>query len=305
MADTNTANIGLLLPDLNDTFNFGAHVENNFTTIDGLIGAVQCTSTTRPTNTYAGQIIYETDSKRYVQNTGTKSVPAWTYMSHRALNGVVASLPTLGLQNGDLYYATDSNALLICDGGIFRYKTNVAVASSARPTAVEAGATIYETDTGRSMVYNGSNWVPAGRMIMAAPTTTSTNGTPTSGTTETFDAVLGYHQASLISGRRYKVTLNGYIANGSIAADAYSIQIRDSQSSSNPTSASTQIAMTNWYCPAAGTTGRGAVPLSQSFLCTVTGTHTFGVSATRIGGTGVLTPVGTRELLVEDMGAAY
>lgn len=158
MADTNTANLGLLLPDLNDTFNFGAHVENNFTTIDGLMGAVDCTSTSRPSNTYKGQIIYEHDTFRYAQNTGTKAVPVWAYTSHAALSGLSSALPTSGLSNGMLFYATDQNVLYVSDGGILRQKTNFATPSSARPTAVEAGATIYETDTTRFLVYNGSSW---------------------------------------------------------------------------------------------------------------------------------------------------
>jgi hypothetical protein len=307
MADTTTANIALLIADLNDVFNFGAHVENNFTTIDTLFGAVDCTSTSRPSNTFKGQIVYEHDSLRYVQNTGTKASPVWTYMSHAALSVLAASLPTSGVTNGTLAYATDANALLVADGGTFRYKTNLAVASSARPTAVEAGATIYETDTGRSMVYTGSTWVPMGRCIMAAPTTTSTNGTAGSTTTgtEVFDAVLGYHQATLVSGRRYEVTVNGLIGNSGASGDEYTLQIRDSQSASNPTSASALVTQSEWTAPGAGSAGRNGIPLSQTFLCTVTGVHKFGVSYTKVSGTGPLTPLGTRELFIEDVGAAY
>lgn len=305
MADTNTPNLLLLLPDLNDTFNFGAHVENNFTTIDALMGAVQCTSSSRPSNTYAGQIVYETDSKRYAQNTGTKGSPVWTYMSHGAIATTAGSLPTSGISNGFLVYATDVNALLVADGGTLRYKTNLVCTSGTRPTAVEAGATIYESDTGRSLVYTGTVWVPMGQMIMATPNSTSSNGTSTSGTTETFDAVLGYHQVQLVSGRRYQATVNGLIGNGGTALDEYLLQIRDSGSASNPTAASTLIAQTNYEVPAIGSSGRNGVVLGQSFLSASTGTHTLGVSATRFTGSGIFTPVGTRELFVEDMGAAY
>lgn len=346
MADTTTANLGLLIADLNDVFNFGAHVEANLTTIDGLMGAVQCTSTARPTNTYAGQIIYETDSLRYAQNTGTKSVPAWTYMSHAALVCTSTTRPTVGLSTGQIIYETDTGSFAVNAGsGTWRYRNIFPCTSSTRPTAIGTGAMIYETDTkrvlvnnagtwenkafaafvctssthpaspfqglqiyetdtGRSLVYNGSNYVPVGQQLMATPTATSSTGTATSGTTETFDAVLGYHAASLVSGRRYQVTLNGLIGNGSVVADNFTIQIRDSQSASNPTAASTQIAMSEWYVSATGSAGRGSISVGQSFLCTVTGTHTFGVSATRLAGTGVFTPVGTRELFVEDMGVA-
>lgn len=307
MADTNTPNILLFLPDLNDVVNFATQVEANFATIDSLIGAVDCSSTTRPSNTYTGQIIYEHDSKRYAQNTGTKASPTWTYMSHTAIATTAGALPTSGISNGLMVYATDTNALLICDGGVLRYKTNLVCTSSTRPTAVEAGATIYESDTGRSFVYTGTVWVPQGQMIMATPTATSANGTAGSTTTgtEVFDAVLGYHQVSLISGRRYQVTVNGLIGNGNTANDEYTLQVRDSGSASNPTASSTLIAQSEWVAVAAGSVGRGTISLGQSFLSASTGTHTFGVSYIKASGVGPFTPVGTREIFVEDLGAAY
>lgn len=161
MADTNTPNILLLLPDLNDTFNFGAHVENNFTTIDSLMGAVDCTSTSRPTNTYKGQIVYEHDSLRYVQNTGTKASPVWTYMSHMALPVTSGSLPTSGLAAGSQAYLTDIGAMAYYSGGAWHTDNLIVCTSSTRPTggALQTGSFIYETDTLRMLVYNGSAWV--------------------------------------------------------------------------------------------------------------------------------------------------
>lgn len=159
MADTNTPNILLLLPDLNDTFNFASHVEANFTTIDALMGAVQCTSTTRPTNTFAGQIIYETDTKRYVQNTGTKGAPTWTYMSHAALACTSGALPAVA-KTGDLVYCTDIGATAYYSGGAWHYSNIIAVSSATRPagSALQIGTVQYETDTKRLAVYNGTTW---------------------------------------------------------------------------------------------------------------------------------------------------
>jgi hypothetical protein len=216
MADTNTPNISLLLPDLNDTFNFGAHVENNFTTIDSLMGAVQCTSSSRPSNTYAGQIVYETDSHRYAQNTGTKASPAWTYMSHGAIATTSGSLPTSGLSNGFLVYATDLNALLVCDGGVLRYKTNVAIPSSAHPTAVEAGATIFETDTGLSAVYNGSNWMYAVDQIAPTQTLGSTTASVTFSGIPAIGALMvrwGARCSDAVTAEQLYVQLNGDTGN--------------------------------------------------------------------------------------------
>jgi hypothetical protein len=160
MADSNTANLGLFLPDLNDTYNFSTQVETNFTTLDTFMGAVDCTSTSRPSNTYKGQIVYEHDTGRYAQNTGTKASPVWTYTSHAAAATLSTTLPTSGLSNGFMVYATDTNALLVSDGGVLRYKTIVSCTSTTRPASgtVETGAVIYETDTGQLLVWSGSGW---------------------------------------------------------------------------------------------------------------------------------------------------
>lgn len=138
--------------------------------------------------------------------------------------------------------------------------------------------------------------------VAVAPASTSSNGTATSGTTETFDTVLGYYQVNLIAGRRYLAIVNGLIGNGTVIGDEFTLQIRNSGTSSNPTSASTLIAQTEWYTNAAGTAGRVGAALGQSFIAPVTGLNTFGMSATRILGTGAFTPVGTRELYVMYLG---
>lgn len=139
--------------------------------------------------------------------------------------------------------------------------------------------------------------------VSATPQATSTNGTGTSGTTETLDAVLGTYQVSLISGRRYLAVVNGLLGNGSVAADVYTVSIRNSGSSSAPTSSSTLVATQQWVATATGTAGRSPIPLSLSFVAPSTGLNTLGVFAMRNSGTGVFTPVGTRELYVMYLGA--
>lgn len=144
--------------------------------------------------------------------------------------------------------------------------------------------------------------------VSATPVSTSSIGTAGVGTTETFDAVLGYYQATLIAGRRYIAVMNGLIGNGA-AGDVYSCQIRNSGTSSNPTSASTLICNSEWYCPVAGTGGRGVIALSGSFIAPSTGVNTFGMSYFRVVGSGNFTPVSgnvsgaVRELYVAYLGA--
>jgi hypothetical protein len=59
---------------------------------------------------------------------------------------------------------------------------------------------------------------------------------------------------------------------------------------------------------ATGSAGRTGIGLGGPFTCTVGGVHTFGVSATRIVGTGVFTPESAlasgaaRQLFVVDLG---
>lgn len=137
---------------------------------------------------------------------------------------------------------------------------------------------------------------------VAAPLNTTASGTPTSGTTEVFDAILGYYQVTLINGHTYRASVNGLQGSGTVAGDLYNIFIRDSGNSSNPTSASTQIAHSRWYCPAVAGAGQSSIVLAMSFVAAGSGVHTFGVSAARVSGTGVFTPVNTRELLIEDLG---
>jgi hypothetical protein len=170
MADTTTANIGLLIADLNDGFNFGTHVEANFTTIDGLMGLVKCTSTSRPTTTYGGQGIFETDTLRVAVNSGTKAAPVWTYISHAALSGTLAGRPTIGRTVGELYYETDTLRLVVWNGAAWEQKAfaNYVCTSSTHPASPFQGLEIYETDTGLSAVYTGSNY--AYNLQQIAPT---------------------------------------------------------------------------------------------------------------------------------------
>lgn len=120
MADTTTANLALLIADLNDVFNFGAHVEANFTTIDGLMGLVKCTSSTRPSNTYGGQGIYETDTKRVMVNTGTKGSPVWTCVIYSDFVCTSSTHPANPFQGLEIY-ETDTGATAVYSGSAYQY----------------------------------------------------------------------------------------------------------------------------------------------------------------------------------------
>lgn len=145
--------------------------------------------------------------------------------------------------------------------------------------------------------------------IVATPINTTSVGTPTTGSgAETFDIVLGYYQATLINGHRYRVQLDGLIGNCGTAGDIYTLQIRDSGNSSAPTGSATLVAQTQWTSAQAGTLSRIPVPIGNTFVAAGSGVHTFGFSSTRVsGGSGsVFTPESPpslfRELYVTDLG---
>lgn len=143
--------------------------------------------------------------------------------------------------------------------------------------------------------------------VNTAPASTAASGTPTpAGGAETIDAILGVYQCPLVAGRRYRAVLDGLVGNGSVVGDTFLINIRNSGSSSTPTTASTLVAQQEWACQTVGTSGRGPLPVSNSFIAPATGLNTLAVFAARNLGAGVFTPLsppnGVRELYVTYLG---
>lgn len=133
--------------------------------------------------------------------------------------------------------------------------------------------------------------------LPAAPVTTSSAGTPTTGTTEVLDIVLGTYQFTAVAGTRYTAIINGLLGSAT-AGELYKFNIRDSGTSAAPVNTSTVVASTQWYCPATGGAGQSEVQLQETFTVGATGVHTIGVFCVRLTGANVCTPVGTRELYV-------
>lgn len=141
-------------------------------------------------------------------------------------------------------------------------------------------------------------------IIPLAPTSTVSNGTASTGA-ETLDIVLGVYQPILVAGIRYKVCLDGLIGNGGAVADNYSVRIRVEESASTPTTSSTMVVESEWYCPATGTTGRTSIPLNGTYVPSVSGIHTFGCFSLRNSGSNTFTPVSpdvARQLYVMAVG---
>ena len=165
--------------------------------------------------------------------------------------------------------------------------------SSTRPASPYDGQMIYETDTDKTLVWNGTawyaNWNSAWGKVAYASSTTAQSTVSTvadiTGTSVTFTAVAGRH---------YKFTLFLPQLSGTTAGDRARIDITDGSNNS------IQIGYTN-------ITVYGAV-VSISCLATASGSVTYKGRMRRDVGTGTIDSyadsVSIRFLLVEDIGPA-
>lgn len=165
--------------------------------------------------------------------------------------------------------------------------------STTRPSSPFDGQMIYETDTDRVLVYDGSAWYPPentswGRVAMATSTTSQTGVstvTDITGMSVTFTAV---------SGRQYKISLFLPQLLGSVSGDRARITITDGSNNS------VFIGYTNL-------TPHGAI-VSLSGLTTASGSVTYKARMQRDVGTGTMDSYAdafsVRYLLVEDIGPA-
>lgn len=158
-----------------------------------------------------------------------------------------------------------------------------------------------DSDLAASSTYSGLG-------LVAAPATSVSSGTPSSGSSEVRDTTIGIFQWTASASRRYRVTLAGNVVNGTAAADLGRVIIRDG-GSATPTSASTAISGTQFYILGNGGPFQTQNGNLTNTFTTTAGLHTLSVFTQRQDGTGVVTlllaPNATaRELYVEDIGHA-
>jgi hypothetical protein len=67
---TNTTRLGLIKPDYTDDVDI-ADINSNMDDIDSAVGATICTSTTRPGSPFTGQLIFETNTDKFLVWTGS------------------------------------------------------------------------------------------------------------------------------------------------------------------------------------------------------------------------------------------
>lgn len=143
------------------------------------------------------------------------------------------------------------------------------------------------------------------RGIVAAPTSTTSNGTATAAdTTEVYDAVLGNYVFIAEANRWYRVHYSGLLANTATANCRFICRIRDSGDATTPDTADTLLAEVPVMVTETGSTGRVICHVEHPFTASA-GTHTL-AAFTQSPDSAILTPVAAspagRQLYVEDIG---
>lgn len=146
----------------------------NWDAIDLKLGTQVCTSSTRPASPIQGMTIYETDTFA----TRVYSGSAWRTVGNSTSTS--SALPANPLQ-GDFTYCTDNGGEAYYSGSAWHFSSLITATSVSRPTgsALQTGTIIYETDTRRLMVYNGSTaaWEnKSGAFVCTSSTRPSTPG---------------------------------------------------------------------------------------------------------------------------------
>lgn len=197
----------------------------------------------------------------------------------------------------------------VAAGGILPARTTAELPTDGRYEGMYAD----QADEDALLRWSGTAWdtlagghLPRG--IMATPVGTASNGTATSGTTETRDSVLGNYVFTALPNRRYRVVLSGRGMNTSIANRKYEFRIRDG-GTGTPTSGSTLVATGETNVATASILGRVTVHVEGTFTPSA-GVRTLSAFTVRTDGPdGVCTPVASSsgrdcEFYVEDIGAA-
>lgn len=108
---TTTSRLGLTKPATSDTVDITVF-NNNADKVDAAVGSVTCTSTTRPSTPYTGQIIYETDTLY----TYVYSSSSWVRVDKSTTVCTSSTRPS-SPYTGQLIYETDTQKTYVYSGG--------------------------------------------------------------------------------------------------------------------------------------------------------------------------------------------
>lgn len=137
-----TAKLGLTLTDNADAWSDDVW-NANFQAIDDKFGMVICTSATRPSTPYVGQMIYETDTRFvYIRNSTNTS---WQNYANVPMVATVGALPAISY-NGQLVFVTTGNVMYRYNGSswvihnLFSFSSNNTVSTPENSTSTSYAA---------------------------------------------------------------------------------------------------------------------------------------------------------------------
>lgn len=167
---TTTARLGLTKPASTDTVDISV-LDTNLDQIDLKMCSQVCTSGTRPSSPFQGQLIYEADTGLVRVYTGA----AWVSVPASGV-AVTSSTRPGSPTAGQVIYETDTKLSFVWNGTAWVVLPAGAFActSSTHPSDPATGQLAYETDTGATLVYSGSAWVPV--LNTSAPTVVGATG---------------------------------------------------------------------------------------------------------------------------------
>lgn len=164
---TTTTRLGLSKPASTDLVDI-AVLNGNFDKTDAAAGAFVCTSTTRPSTPYSGQIIYETDTSRSL--IWNSAMSTWLTLVPGSTVCTSSSRPSSPVAGQVIYetdtkltyvYASGSWAPVLNDKGLSQY-TSIKVADAAARDALftspTAGDMVSRADNKSIEQYDGTSW---------------------------------------------------------------------------------------------------------------------------------------------------
>lgn len=158
---TSTTRLGLTKPDGTDLVDI-AVLNTNANKIDAAVGAFVCTSTTRPSTPYAGQIIYETDTDQsFVWDSATST---WNVLVPGATICTSASRPASPVP-GQVIYETDTKLTYVYASGVWAPVVNEKAVSpfiNRTNFVINGGFDIWQRGTTAVTVngnYSADRWI--------------------------------------------------------------------------------------------------------------------------------------------------
>lgn len=153
---TLSTNFGLTLPDGTDPISRSS-INGNWTLVDTLARAITCTSATRPSSPFAGQVIFETDTLSILIRNVANS--AWTLVSPRVQSVTQATRPGSPTAS-QVIYESDTNALVVRNSAntVWNYASGIPIVNGTVGVNTTTNMIVYDTTVPGLRRYNGGAW---------------------------------------------------------------------------------------------------------------------------------------------------